>query len=138
MRLIDLGICLPAVLVAVRTLPLRRSGRPSAAPAIAELHLRVQDGASPARTVTLTGTTTVGSAPTCGLRSRADGVDRHHARIERCGGQWIVADSGSTTGIWVNESPVFAPRPVGRGDVIRVGALSLEVDQLTGAPAAVS
>ena len=55
-------------------------------------------------------------------------VSRHHAQVEVAeGGQVAVEDLGSTNGTRVNEAalPPRTPHPVGEGDTLRFGSVSL-------------
>ena len=51
-----------------------------------------------------------------------DRVSRTHAQLVRVGTRWYVEDDGlSRNGTWVNEERVTGRRPLGDGDVLRVG-----------------
>jgi hypothetical protein len=55
-------------------------------------------------------------------------VSRHHAQVEVAeDGSAVVTDLGSTNGTRVNDEPLApnAPRPVGDGDLVRFGSVSL-------------
>jgi hypothetical protein len=63
-------------------------------------------------------------------------VSRHHARIARgAGGVYYVEDTGSTNGTTVNGVTVRAPRALGDGDEIGIGATRLVVHGVPRAPA---
>src|SRR4029450_12904181 len=42
----------------------------------------------------------------CGLQLDDDSVSRRHARVEPTEGGWIIADLGSTNGVYVNDERV--------------------------------
>lgn len=50
----------------------------------------------------------IGCEPGCEVEvpDRFDKVSRRHAKIERSGNDYILADLGSTNGVWVNEARV--------------------------------
>jgi len=63
-------------------------------------------------------------------------VSRHHARIARgAGGVYYVEDTGSTNGTTVNGVTVRAPRALGDGDEIGIGATRLVVHGVPQTPA---
>ena len=52
-------------------------------------------------------------------------VSRHHARITKEDDQYVVVDSGSLNGTYVNRSPVEGPTTLGDGDEVRIGIFRL-------------
>lgn len=62
-------------------------------------------------------------------------VSRSHAAIRPEGGVWVVRDLGSTNGITVNGEPVPSA-PLSPGDVLRVGAVEMQVESAAGAAVA--
>lgn len=73
------------------------------------------------------GTTVIGRGRQADLRLRDGGVSRRHACLHYDGGALTVTDLGSTNGTTVNDRPVSAAVPVGPGDTIRVGSVTLTV-----------
>ena len=70
--------------------------------------------------------TTIGRAPSNDLVLDVGDVSRHHARLERTGGELRVVDLGSTNGTRVNGDPVreSALRP---GDEVSFGTIRAQV-----------
>jgi hypothetical protein len=140
MRAIDVFLCAPPLGLAVSALRNRAGGgacRGTASSPMAALDLVLQHSRDPERLVTVTRTTTIGSAPSNGIQADVDGVDRSHARLELTDGRWTVSDMGSTKGIWVNESPAFSPPVVVAGDVMHLGSLAIRVVRVVGSREAV-
>ena len=52
-------------------------------------------------------------------------VSRHHARLSIDGSSATVADLGSKNGTYVRGERIFGPAPVGDGDEIKVGSISI-------------
>lgn len=136
MRAIDVVVLAPAAWFAVRALR-----RPAAdpLPAMTELpmlELEIRDGAMPVRSITIYRSTTIGTAPSCGIQVRDPDVDRLHGRIDLAPDGWVVADAGSRTGIWANEHPVFSSHRLEAGDDLRIGSVTVNVRQASrgGAP----
>ena len=105
--------------------------------------LRAQHGLKPTRllvisspelrqgqTIDLAAPTTVGRDEQSGIRlDRDEFASAHHARIEpRPDGAW-VEDLGSTNGTFVNGTKVKKPRLARVGEVIRIGATELQVQE---------
>jgi hypothetical protein len=53
------------------------------------------------------------------------GISRHHARIERQAGAWLLADDGSANGTELNGRAVAFPQPLKPGDRVGVGPIVL-------------
>jgi hypothetical protein len=95
--------------------------------------LRVEKGFRAGREQILArGETTVGRAENCdvGLFGDAE-VNRLHARIVRSGQDFVLADAGSSTGTYVNNERLTAPRVLRGGDLIRVGRSLLRFGERT-------
>jgi pSer/pThr/pTyr-binding forkhead associated (FHA) protein len=105
--------------------------------------LRAQHGLKPTRllvisspelrqgqTIDLAAPTTVGRDEQSGIRlDRDEFASALHARIEpRPDGAW-VEDLGSTNGTFVNGTKVKKPRLARVGEVIRIGATELQVQE---------
>jgi serine phosphatase RsbU (regulator of sigma subunit) len=54
-------------------------------------------------------------------------LSRHHARLFRSGGQYLVEDLGSRNGTLLNGTPVATPTAVRPGDVIRISGTVLSL-----------
>jgi len=54
-------------------------------------------------------------------------LSRHHARLFRDGGRYLIEDLGSRNGTLLNGEPVLLATPVGPGDVIRISGSVLSV-----------
>jgi hypothetical protein len=73
------------------------------------------------------GGLTVGRSHECDVVVGEETVSRFHAELRHGeGDEWTIRDLGSTNGTWLNGSPVREAR-VCRGDVLRLGALRLEL-----------
>jgi hypothetical protein len=81
----------------------------------------------PGRSVPLDPRTplSIGRDPACGLcLAQAPGVSRHHAlvRVSRTrAGQWLLCDTGSANGTWLEGARLKDCRPLSDGDEIRLG-----------------
>jgi DNA-binding CsgD family transcriptional regulator len=70
----------------------------------------------------------IGRQPASDLPLLWDGeISRVHARLERVGSEWVVADEGSRNGTFVNEARLTGPRRLRDRDVVRVGRTTLIV-----------
>lgn len=69
----------------------------------------------------------VGRASTCTLVIDDDYCSAKHCRIYLDGGTWMVEDLGSTNGTYLGNQKVTDPVPMREGDVVRIGATSLEL-----------
>lgn len=70
---------------------------------------------------------TLGRAPGSTVRLNDPYVSDNHARVYEDSGQWLVADTGSTNGTYLNRSKVSAPAPLAAGDEIALGKTIIEV-----------
>jgi hypothetical protein len=102
--------------------PLRRAAQPQPRVAAAP-------DAQPARALFLppiepgTGTSfTIGRDGSCDLLVEHTSVSRWHARLDRQGDRWVLADAGSTNGTRVNGWRVRRPVPVQPGDYVMFGS----------------
>jgi len=79
-------------------------------------------GPQTGETVHLDGDTiTLGRAPQNDVVIDHLQVSRHHARLTRERGTWVIDDLDSTNGTFVNGAHVSQPRALTRGDVIELG-----------------
>lgn len=65
---------------------------------------------------------TVGRAEDCDLIAEDEGASRKHARIVVWEDSAVVEDLGSRNGTFVGSERVIERRPLGQGDLIRIGA----------------
>jgi hypothetical protein len=74
-----------------------------------------------------TSAVTVGRSQDCDVVVGEETVSRFHAELRHGDGdEWTVRDLDSTNGTWLNGSRVREAR-VGRGDVLRLGGLRMEL-----------
>ena len=72
------------------------------------------------------GRVVVGREEGCELHFDDATVSRTHAALERCGGETLVTDLGSSNGTTINGHPVDATgRTLRSGDIVRFGAVEL-------------
>ncbi|MFN4279801.1 FHA domain-containing protein [Thermosynechococcus sp.] len=87
----------------------------------------------PVKTISLVGynTFTIGRDPNNDLVIEHPTVSRHHARIERRNGDFLLTDLGSSNGTFVNGREVEEPTLLRVGDTIRICSdrLVLNVDE---------
>jgi SulP family sulfate permease len=69
---------------------------------------------------------TLGRQAGCTIRLASPSVSKQHARLYRDGGVWLLEDSHSTNGTWLNDKPV-SRLPIRRGDRIAFGSYELRV-----------
>jgi Protein of unknown function (DUF3662)/Inner membrane component of T3SS, cytoplasmic domain len=119
------------------------SGQEAVAAAEAALAAKGADAAGPAATgappelITLAGPTpgkvfeltkdrvSLGRLPDCDILLADSGASRQHAEIRQQGGEWVIADLGSTNGTMVNELTI-GERALHDGDRITIGRTVLE------------
>jgi hypothetical protein len=70
---------------------------------------------------------TIGRSPGCTVVIDDHYVSSVHSRIFRRDGSWMVEDSGSTNGTYLNKRKVTGPTVVHRGDQIQVGNMVMEL-----------
>ncbi len=73
---------------------------------------------------------TVGRARDCALPLESGFISRNHARLERHGSAWYVADEGSKNGVVLNGQriPTGESHVIVRGDTLRIGDYSLTIE----------
>ena len=54
-------------------------------------------------------------------------ISDHHARVFLQGGEWCIADLGSTNGTFLNQVKVTAATPIAAGDQLGVGKTTVQV-----------
>lgn len=79
---------------------------------------------------------TIGRSPDCVISIPVRWISRLHAVLRRQGGQFVLADSGSKNGVFVNGQRVIKPRPLTDGDLIQLapGLELIYVDSEATAP----
>jgi DNA-binding response OmpR family regulator len=79
---------------------------------------------------------TIGRSPDCVISIPVRWISRLHAVLRRQGGQFVLADSGSKNGVFVNGQRVIKPRPLVDGDMIQLapGLELIYVDSEATAP----
>ena len=89
------------------------------------IELRILSGARAGQSEVFDQSTIlVGRKPTSDLRFDTHGdldVSGSHAEIRESGGRWVVIDTGSTNGTFINGRPVGGEAPIKDGDVIAFG-----------------
>jgi hypothetical protein len=89
------------------------------------------------RAVPLTKALMIGRSEDASLTLAAEGISRHHARIEPTGdGGWQVADQGSTNGTFLEEGRLLpnVPERWEQGQTLRVGPYFLRWQRVKGQP----
>ncbi len=71
---------------------------------------------------------TIGRAPTCSLRLEHPTISRRHVEIQTVDGTFVVRDLASANGTFVNGEALKEPRPLVRGDSLRIGPYHLTFD----------
>jgi hypothetical protein len=69
--------------------------------------------------------TLVGRSKDCRIMLPSNTVSRHHARIRRESGRYLLRDLGSTNGTLLNSEPVIGEEPLKDRDEIGVGIYRL-------------
>ena len=65
----------------------------------------------------------VGRSKTCDVVLSAPDVSRFHAVISKRRSGWVVADTHSSTGVFVNGDTVTKPTPIAHGDTVSFGSV---------------
>jgi hypothetical protein len=88
-----------------------------------EAWLRVEAGFRPGRDLMLLKPdTTIGRAESCDIGLFGDAsIEKVHARVMLSGNRYMLADSGTASGTYLNDERVYQPTPLRSGDRIRVG-----------------
>jgi serine phosphatase RsbU (regulator of sigma subunit) len=63
-------------------------------------------------------------------------MSRQHARIAPQGDGWVVEDLGARNGTFVNGARIDGPKPISPGDVVKMGATLVRVEELDAGPPA--
>src|SRR4051812_11034553 len=89
--------------------------------------LAVLNGPESGSRIPLDAETLIGSDPRC--RVRVAGASPIHATVQAQGQEYVLHDSGSPAGVWVNDDRVSGSRRLRDGDIVWLGS--------PGAPASV-
>ena len=104
-------------------------GRPSRREASSGSHLQVSIAGGPPQVVPLTqrGSVLIGRERTSAVMIDNHLVSRHHARIIAADGGWVIEDTDSANGTFLNGRPVVCAR-LNSGDLIEVGPARMTVN----------
>lgn len=94
---------------------------------MADVYLKILDGPDAGRETRAGDELVIGRGEAAELVLPDPSVSRRHALIRAEGQTAVLEDLGSANGTYVNDEPVGQPRRVAEGDVIRLGASTLEV-----------
>jgi MFS family permease len=88
-----------------------------------EAWIKVEQGFRPGREMMLSkDETTIGRAEACDIGLFGDNqIERMHARILVQDNRYVLADSGTPGGTYLNDQRIGGPTPLRSGDLIRVG-----------------
>src|SRR5262249_2012211 len=87
-----------------------------------EAWVHVEEGSRSRELILSKDAVTVGRAEICDIGLFGDpGVELLHARLLRRGGEYLIEDSGTPEGTFVNDRQITAPTPLRDGDAIRLG-----------------
>ena len=71
---------------------------------------------------------TLGRAEDCSIVLDDEYCSNRHARlVPRADGRWLIEDTGSTNGTYLNERKITGPTVAGLGERIRVGRTEIEL-----------
>lgn len=76
----------------------------------------------------------IGRHPSCHIRVMEKQVSRAHCRIARSGDDWVLTDTGSMLGTYVNGDFVMKPHRLEPGDQIKVGTEAFAFDSAGDGP----
>lgn len=105
------------------------------------LHFEILSGDRKGEKVSFTQPqVTLGRAPDndIAVQDSQGGVSGHHATIRFTEGTWLLADSGSTNGTFVDGAKIAGGHPLKSGEVIRLSAWGPELKLTLGAAASES
>ncbi|MEI6622356.1 MAG: FHA domain-containing protein [Actinomycetes bacterium] len=74
-----------------------------------------------------TSTVTIGRAADCTLVVDDDYASSHHARLYQSEGHWIIEDTGSTNGTWIDRTRITGPTLIELGTPLRIGRTAFEL-----------
>jgi signal peptidase I len=93
-----------------------------------DARLVVVAGVGVGDSVPLRGEITLGRGADCTLDIEDDYASSHHARLYRDEQSWIIVDTGSTNGTYINGVHIVRATRVGEGDIIRIGRTQLKIE----------
>ncbi|MCP3968449.1 MAG: FHA domain-containing protein [Lentisphaerae bacterium] len=86
----------------------------------------IQDGYGQTREYVLdSNEITIGREQDCDIIINTNDASRHHAKVTRKNGVFVVEDMQSVNGTFVNSSPANKPRTIKHMDIIQIGACML-------------
>lgn len=92
------------------------------------LHLAIIAGPLKGTTIPLgSAAVTIGRAPTATVVLEDDYCSSRHAQVYREGDTWMLEDLGSTNGTFLRDARVEDAVPLEVGDLIRLGATTIEM-----------
>jgi serine phosphatase RsbU (regulator of sigma subunit) len=97
--------------------------------------LRIQPpGGQPSDRECRTGPVVLGRGTGADVVVSDHSMSRQHARIAPDGDGWVVEDLGARNGTFVNGARIDAPKPIAPGDVVKMGATLVRVEDLDAGP----
>jgi hypothetical protein len=111
---------------AVRSIAVEGRRLASAAERAPRLHVAGDKG--PPLIVPLTNNITVGRLPANDIVINDNTVSSRHARVIRQNGGWIIEDSGSSNGTFLNGKRIIEPCPLADDDRIKVGRTIITIE----------
>ena len=100
------------------------SALPPTPPTTEFARLQIVDGEGAGRAYRVVHQAVLGRLPECEVTLVGASVSRRHARVQREGDRWTVADLGSTNGVRLNQQPIVAAE-LHDGDRIELGGVTL-------------